>query len=151
MPELTDEQLESELKRTGVQPESLSIEITEGSTARHKIAIDTIRSLRQRGHRVQLQQQRVHPRVGQLAGVGVEAPLGAPLRVEPRFEVRDILGDFLDAFAQLALVVPKVRQAAPQGDAFLRFVKADVCVPAPSVTEIVAGFAPAVCAVNGLN
>jgi sensor c-di-GMP phosphodiesterase-like protein len=46
--------LESELKRTGVQPESLSIEITEGSTARHEAAIDTIQRLHERGHSVHI-------------------------------------------------------------------------------------------------
>lgn len=46
--------LESELKRTGVRAESLSIEVTEGSTARHEAAIDTIQRLHERGHSVHI-------------------------------------------------------------------------------------------------
>ena len=44
--------LERSLKTAGVSPPSVSIEITEGSTARHEAAIESIRSLRQRGHSV---------------------------------------------------------------------------------------------------
>jgi sensor c-di-GMP phosphodiesterase-like protein len=46
--------LEHSLHKAGVAASSLVIEITEGSTARHEIAIETIRSLRQRGHRVHI-------------------------------------------------------------------------------------------------
>ncbi|MGD0831999.1 MAG: EAL domain-containing protein [Terracidiphilus sp.] len=42
------------LNRAAVAACSLVIEITEGSTARHEIAIETIRSLRQRGHCVHI-------------------------------------------------------------------------------------------------
>jgi sensor c-di-GMP phosphodiesterase-like protein len=46
--------LENELKRTGVRPESLSIEITEGSTARQNVAIETIKRLQECGHSVHI-------------------------------------------------------------------------------------------------
>jgi sensor c-di-GMP phosphodiesterase-like protein len=46
--------LERSLCKAGVATKSLVIEITEGSTARYEIAIETIRSLRQRGHRVHI-------------------------------------------------------------------------------------------------
>ncbi|MFZ1085203.1 MAG: EAL domain-containing protein [Terracidiphilus sp.] len=46
--------LESELIRTGVRAESLSIEITESSTARHDVAIATILRLHQKGHSVHI-------------------------------------------------------------------------------------------------
>ncbi|MGA9072444.1 MAG: EAL domain-containing protein [Terracidiphilus sp.] len=46
--------LEGELKRTGVRAESLSIEITESSTARHDVAIETILRLHQSGHSVHI-------------------------------------------------------------------------------------------------
>lgn len=42
------------LKEAAVDPRSLVLEITEGSTARHKIAIEAIRRLRQGGHSVQI-------------------------------------------------------------------------------------------------
>ena len=44
--------LEKALKRSGVATRSLALEITESSTARNNTAIETIRVLRQRGHRV---------------------------------------------------------------------------------------------------
>jgi sensor c-di-GMP phosphodiesterase-like protein len=54
--DLTDPRLLSMLERVledaGVSPRSVSIEITESSTARHEAAIESIRSLRQRGHSV---------------------------------------------------------------------------------------------------
>ena len=46
--------LEESLRQAGVEPRSLVIEITEGSTAQREIAIDTIRRLRQRGHSIQI-------------------------------------------------------------------------------------------------
>ena len=46
--------LERSLHKAGVAASSLVIEITEGSTARHEIVMETIRSLRQRGHRVHI-------------------------------------------------------------------------------------------------
>ena len=46
--------LEGELKRKSVKAESLSIEITESSTARHEAAIETIRRLHERGHSVHI-------------------------------------------------------------------------------------------------
>jgi sensor c-di-GMP phosphodiesterase-like protein len=46
--------LEQALKRSEVSAQSLVIEITESSTARHAIAIETILRLRQRGHRVHI-------------------------------------------------------------------------------------------------
>jgi sensor c-di-GMP phosphodiesterase-like protein len=46
--------LDGALKRAGVGPRSVSIELTEGSTARRGGAIETIRLLRQRGHAVHL-------------------------------------------------------------------------------------------------
>lgn len=44
--------LSRSVHEAGIPPESLGIEITESSTARHQIAMDAIRHLRQRGHRV---------------------------------------------------------------------------------------------------
>ena len=46
--------LEGELERAGVKAESLSIEITESSTARHEEAIATILRLHERGHSVHI-------------------------------------------------------------------------------------------------
>ncbi|MFZ1085204.1 MAG: EAL domain-containing protein [Terracidiphilus sp.] len=46
--------LESELERTGVRAESLSIEITESSTARQDVAIATIQRLHACGHSVHI-------------------------------------------------------------------------------------------------
>jgi sensor c-di-GMP phosphodiesterase-like protein len=46
--------LEQSLYRAGVAPQSIAIEITEGSTAKHEIAIATIHSLRHRGHSVHI-------------------------------------------------------------------------------------------------
>jgi sensor c-di-GMP phosphodiesterase-like protein len=46
--------LDRSLNRAAVAACSLVIEITEGSTARHEIAIETIHSLRQRGHCVHI-------------------------------------------------------------------------------------------------
>jgi sensor c-di-GMP phosphodiesterase-like protein len=46
--------LDNELKRTGVRAENLSIEITESSTARHEVAIETITRLRERGHSIHI-------------------------------------------------------------------------------------------------
>jgi len=46
--------LEESLKLAQVAPQSLIIEITESSTARHHVAIQTIHSLRQRGHQVHI-------------------------------------------------------------------------------------------------
>jgi sensor c-di-GMP phosphodiesterase-like protein len=48
------EMLENELTQAGVKAESLSIEITESSTARHGVAIETIRKLHERGHSVHI-------------------------------------------------------------------------------------------------
>ena len=44
--------LDRALKQAGVAAQSLTIEITEGSTVRHDAAIETIRRLRKRGHSV---------------------------------------------------------------------------------------------------
>jgi len=44
--------LEQSINQSGVSPSRLAIEITEGSTARHEIALITIHQLRQRGHAV---------------------------------------------------------------------------------------------------
>jgi sensor c-di-GMP phosphodiesterase-like protein len=44
--------LEQQLKKAYVSASSLTIEITEGSTARNATAMQTIRKLRERGHRV---------------------------------------------------------------------------------------------------
>ena len=46
--------LEDSLHHAAVAPQSLTIEITEGSTAKHEIAIETIHSLRRRGHSVHI-------------------------------------------------------------------------------------------------
>ncbi len=46
--------LEAALAQAGVRPESMTIEITESSTARHERAIETIRQLRAAGHRVHI-------------------------------------------------------------------------------------------------
>jgi len=46
--------LDLALKQAGVAPQGLTIEITEGSTARHEVAMETIRVLRERGHRVHI-------------------------------------------------------------------------------------------------
>jgi sensor c-di-GMP phosphodiesterase-like protein len=46
--------LDRSLRKAGVAASSLVIEITEGSTARREVAVKTIRSLRQRGHRVHI-------------------------------------------------------------------------------------------------
>lgn len=46
--------LEAMLTQSGISPQSLTIEITETSTARHKKAIETIRRLRAAGHRVHI-------------------------------------------------------------------------------------------------
>jgi sensor c-di-GMP phosphodiesterase-like protein len=46
--------LDQVLKKAAVPATSLAIEITEGSTARREGAIETIRSLRQRGHSVHI-------------------------------------------------------------------------------------------------
>ncbi|MGA2084058.1 MAG: EAL domain-containing protein [Terracidiphilus sp.] len=46
--------LERYLDQAGVSPQSLAIEITESSTARHEVAVAAIRKLRQRGHSVQV-------------------------------------------------------------------------------------------------
>jgi sensor c-di-GMP phosphodiesterase-like protein len=46
--------LEQALHRAGVKAESLAIEITESSTARREVAIETILRLRQRGHSVHI-------------------------------------------------------------------------------------------------
>ncbi|MFZ1085019.1 MAG: EAL domain-containing protein [Terracidiphilus sp.] len=46
--------LDQSLYKAAVATSSLVIEITEGSTARHEIAIETIRSLHQRGHCVHI-------------------------------------------------------------------------------------------------
>ena len=46
--------LDLALKQADVAPQSLTIEITEGSTASHKVAKETIRLLRERGHRVHI-------------------------------------------------------------------------------------------------
>jgi len=44
--------LDKAIEDSGVQPQSLAIEITESSTARYKEAMETILALRQRGHSV---------------------------------------------------------------------------------------------------
>ncbi|MGD0939079.1 MAG: EAL domain-containing protein [Terracidiphilus sp.] len=46
--------LEEALIVSGVQPQSLAIEITEGSTARYEVAINTIRRLHDMGYRVHI-------------------------------------------------------------------------------------------------
>jgi sensor c-di-GMP phosphodiesterase-like protein len=46
--------LNTALDDAGVGPQSISIEITEGSTVCHSVAIETIRQLRQRGHAVHI-------------------------------------------------------------------------------------------------
>ncbi len=46
--------LENELTQAGVKAESLSIEITESSTASHGVAIETIRKLHEKGHSVHI-------------------------------------------------------------------------------------------------
>ena len=46
--------LDSALRRAAVPAQSLAIEITESSTARQDVAIETIRSLRMRGHSVHI-------------------------------------------------------------------------------------------------
>ena len=46
--------LDQSLYQAGVSPRSLAIEITEGSTAKREVAIETIHSLRQRGHSVHI-------------------------------------------------------------------------------------------------
>ena len=46
--------LEGELKHFGVRAESVSLEITESSTARHEVAIATIQRLHERGHSVHI-------------------------------------------------------------------------------------------------
>ncbi len=46
--------LEEALIRSGVAAESLAIEITESSTARHEVAIKTIRQLQEMGHSVHI-------------------------------------------------------------------------------------------------
>ncbi len=46
--------LEQSLAREAVLARSLTIEITENSTARHEVAMETIRKLRQRGHAVHI-------------------------------------------------------------------------------------------------
>ena len=46
--------LDEILQEAGVAAKSVALEITEGSTARHNLAIDTIRQLRQRGHSVRI-------------------------------------------------------------------------------------------------
>lgn len=46
--------LERSLERAAVSPESLAIEITEGSTVQRDMAIEAIRCLRQRGHSVHI-------------------------------------------------------------------------------------------------
>jgi len=46
--------LDSSLRRAGVKPQSLAIEITEGSTVRHDLAIEAICRLRQNGHSVHI-------------------------------------------------------------------------------------------------
>lgn len=46
--------LSAQLERTGVAASSLALEITESSTARYRAAMETIVSLRQRGHSVHI-------------------------------------------------------------------------------------------------
>jgi sensor c-di-GMP phosphodiesterase-like protein len=46
--------LEEALKRAGVRAQSLAIEITERSTAKHEVAIETIRRLHEMGHSVHI-------------------------------------------------------------------------------------------------
>lgn len=46
--------LDSSLKSAGVKPQSLAIEITEGSTVRHDMAIEAICRLRRNGHSVHI-------------------------------------------------------------------------------------------------
>jgi sensor c-di-GMP phosphodiesterase-like protein len=46
--------LDESLVHAGVRAESLTIEITESSTVRHELAMNTIRDLRQRGHKVHI-------------------------------------------------------------------------------------------------
>jgi sensor c-di-GMP phosphodiesterase-like protein len=46
--------LEGAVKRAGVAPSSLAIEITESSTAQHKVAIESILRLRRNGHSVHI-------------------------------------------------------------------------------------------------
>src|SRR5208283_2278408 len=46
--------LDRSLERAAVPASSLAIEITEGSTARHQAAMETIRCLRQKGHSVHI-------------------------------------------------------------------------------------------------
>jgi sensor c-di-GMP phosphodiesterase-like protein len=46
--------LDEALNRAGVQARSLVVEITESSTARHDLALETIRQLRQKGHAVHI-------------------------------------------------------------------------------------------------
>lgn len=46
--------LDRELERVGIPASSIAIEITEGSTVQHSVAIDNIRKIRQRGHFVYL-------------------------------------------------------------------------------------------------
>jgi sensor c-di-GMP phosphodiesterase-like protein len=46
--------LEAALAEAGVRPESMTIEITESSTARHEMVIETIRRLRVAGHQVHI-------------------------------------------------------------------------------------------------
>ena len=46
--------LERSLTVAGVSPRRLAIEVTESSTARHQVAMEAIRQLRQRGHSVRI-------------------------------------------------------------------------------------------------
>jgi sensor c-di-GMP phosphodiesterase-like protein len=46
--------LEDALEDAGVRADNLTIEITESSTARHEVAIETVRRLHQKGHRVHI-------------------------------------------------------------------------------------------------
>ncbi|MGD0832392.1 MAG: EAL domain-containing protein [Terracidiphilus sp.] len=46
--------LESSLEEAGVNANNLAIEITESSTARHEVAIETIRQLHEKGHSVHI-------------------------------------------------------------------------------------------------
>ena len=46
--------LENALEEAGVRADNLTIEITESSTARHEVAIATIRRLHQKGHGVHI-------------------------------------------------------------------------------------------------
>ncbi len=56
--DLADEEflamLESSLAAAGVAPRRIAIEVTESSTARHQVAIEAIRRLRERGHSVRI-------------------------------------------------------------------------------------------------